>query len=273
MPALSVNAEAVDDSAFTIGTDYVTTTGFLADETAPDSVDEGDVGIARMTLDRKLLTRIVGATDANRLDIDASGHAQIDIAADSSGGVEVVQDTAGDLNMTEVNSGDIKTAVEIIDDWDNGADQCNIDIAAVSVTALPVSKDSNANSETNPLYVYNVKTVVSGYEVHDYDLASAIASDASSNHDYTVANTTFFLKSVIVSGSGNIKAEIQTGPVASLATKAVVFLQGRQGDTKQVTFDPPIEVPVTSTGTVRVIKTNRQGTATDLYSTIIGSDV
>jgi hypothetical protein len=42
-----------DDSAFTPGTSYVVSSGFLADETAPDSVNEGDIGIARMTLDRK----------------------------------------------------------------------------------------------------------------------------------------------------------------------------------------------------------------------------
>ena len=99
-----------------------------------------------------------------------------------------------------------------------------------------------------------------------------MASDASDNHDYTASNTTFFLKSVIVAGSGNIKFEIQTGPVLSLATKAVGFLTGRQGDTKQITFEPAIEVTGTNP-TVRIIRTNRQGAATDLYSTIIGNDV
>jgi len=38
-------------------------------------------------------------------------------------------------------------------------------------------------------------------------------------------------------------------------------------------FDPAKEVPVTSTGTVRLIRTNRQGQAQDLYSTIIGNDI
>jgi hypothetical protein len=221
----TINSDAVDDSAFTVATDYVNVSGFLADETTPDSVNEGDVGAARMTLDRKQLMVLADATtDANRLAIDASGHAQVDLAA-------------------------------------------------VSVTAVPVSKDGSANSETNPIFVQNVTEAVSGNEVHDYDTASAVASDATDNHDYTVAGTTFFLKSVIVSGSGNIKFEIQTGPLASLTTVAVGFLTGRQGDTKQVNFDPAVEVPVTGTGTVRVIRTNRQGAATDLYSTIVGYDV
>ena len=41
-----------DDSAFTVATDRVIASGYLADDTTPDSVDEGDVGIARMSLDR-----------------------------------------------------------------------------------------------------------------------------------------------------------------------------------------------------------------------------
>lgn len=44
---------ALDDAAFTPGTSAVIPVGFQADETATDSVDEGDAGAARMTLDRK----------------------------------------------------------------------------------------------------------------------------------------------------------------------------------------------------------------------------
>lgn len=43
-----------DDAAFTPGTDYVAVIGAQADETAPDSVNEGDAGALRMTLDRLL---------------------------------------------------------------------------------------------------------------------------------------------------------------------------------------------------------------------------
>jgi hypothetical protein len=217
-----------DDSAFTVGTGTIGVVGMLADETTPDSVDEGDVGVPRMTLDRKQLHVLVDATtDSQRLAINASGEAQVDVAAHA---------------LTNAN-------------------------------ALPVSANNTANSVTNPIFVYSTQDVVSGTEVHDYDTAAAVASDSTDNHDYTVTGTTFLLKSVIVSGSGNVKAEIQVGPVAGLVSQAVVFLNGKEGDTKQVFFDPAIEVPATGTGTVRVIRTNRQGSATDVYSTIIGNDV
>ena len=45
----------VDDAAFTPATSRVLMAGFQADETAADSVDEGDAGAARMTLDRKVI--------------------------------------------------------------------------------------------------------------------------------------------------------------------------------------------------------------------------
>jgi hypothetical protein len=45
--------EIVDDAAFTPGTTKVAMVGFEADEASIDSVDEGDAGAARMTLDRK----------------------------------------------------------------------------------------------------------------------------------------------------------------------------------------------------------------------------
>lgn len=213
-----------DDSAFTPGTSYVGAAGFLADETAPDSVDEGDIGAARMTLDRKQLMVIVDATtDSQRLGIDASGHAQVDLAA-------------------------------------------------ISITAMPVSATTALNTALNPIFVQVVTTGVSSNEIHDYDTAASVAGDATDNHDYTVTGTTFLLKRVIMSSSGGSKVEVQTGPVAGLASKAVAFIP-KEGGTQQLVFDPPIEVPVTSTGTVRLIRTNRQGSAQDLYSTIIGNDV
>lgn len=47
-------SEFTDDAAFTPGTSKVVAIGGFADETATDSVNEGDVGAVRMTLDRQL---------------------------------------------------------------------------------------------------------------------------------------------------------------------------------------------------------------------------
>ena len=129
-----------------------------------------------------------------------------------------------------------------------------------------------SNTETTPIYVYQVNSVVSGYEIHSYDTQAALASDTPDNHDYTVTGTNFMLKQILVSSSGACKIEVQTGPVASLATIAVGFIP-KHGGSWDWTLAVAKEVPVTSTGTVRVIRTNREGAAQDVYSTIIGNDV
>lgn len=56
------SGELADDAAFTPATSRVLPAGFFADETATDSVDEGDIGAARITLDRKqIVTEYVHA--------------------------------------------------------------------------------------------------------------------------------------------------------------------------------------------------------------------
>ena len=54
-----------DDAAFTPATSKVAAIGFQADETATDSVDEGDIGCPRMTLDRKI--HVVNEVESNSM--------------------------------------------------------------------------------------------------------------------------------------------------------------------------------------------------------------
>lgn len=69
-------AGIVDDAAFTPATSELLPVGFFADETATDSIDEGDLGAARMTLDRKqIMTPYVhaaagGQSPYKSLDLD-----------------------------------------------------------------------------------------------------------------------------------------------------------------------------------------------------------
>ena len=69
------NTIIVDDAAFTPATSSVNMAGFQADEASTDSVDEGDAGAARMTLDRKVIVNPQphtggGLTTARSLDLD-----------------------------------------------------------------------------------------------------------------------------------------------------------------------------------------------------------
>lgn len=63
----------VDDAAFTPATSKIVMAGFEADETATDSVDEGDGGAARMTLDRKQIVTLQPHTAGGLTTFMASG--------------------------------------------------------------------------------------------------------------------------------------------------------------------------------------------------------
>lgn len=56
--SVNVTQAIADDSAFTAATTKVMPTGLMADDTSTDLVDEGDVGVARMTLDRRQIVQI-----------------------------------------------------------------------------------------------------------------------------------------------------------------------------------------------------------------------
>lgn len=74
---------STDDGAFTVGAGSGTPIMGLADETSPDSVDEGDVGVVRMTLPRALHVNLR----------DASG-AEVAVA----GGTQYTEDAAAAAN-------------------------------------------------------------------------------------------------------------------------------------------------------------------------------
>lgn len=70
-PALPASTAISDDAAFTPATSKVIPAGFTLDDTSPDSVDEGDIGAARITPDRRQIVQ-VGESGANLVSGTAS---------------------------------------------------------------------------------------------------------------------------------------------------------------------------------------------------------
>src|SRR5512135_1059127 len=86
MGLTEVSPKERDDSAFTVGSRQVNPVGLLADESSTDSVDEGDVGLARMTLDRKAIVAAYahvagGATNFKRVSTADTNAANIKASA------------------------------------------------------------------------------------------------------------------------------------------------------------------------------------------------
>lgn len=102
-----------DDAAFTPATDKVAVAGFIVDETGTDTLDEGDAGAARVDASRRVLMRIVGATDSQRADVDSSGHLQVDLAAASTsvtvsdGGGSITVDNNGTFAVQSTSTGNV----------------------------------------------------------------------------------------------------------------------------------------------------------------------
>lgn len=78
----TVAGSHTDDDPFTAGSDDITVIGGFADMAGPDSVDEGDAGALRMTLDRKLLVALYGKDSADGdvpLNANSAGDLEIDL--------------------------------------------------------------------------------------------------------------------------------------------------------------------------------------------------
>lgn len=83
-----------DDSAFTPATSKVMMAGFEADESSTDSVDEGDAGAARMTLDRKQIVTVQPHTAGGLSTFMASGS---DGSTALTGTAQVIKASAGQV--------------------------------------------------------------------------------------------------------------------------------------------------------------------------------
>jgi hypothetical protein len=97
-----------------------------------------------------------------------------------------------------------------------------------------------------------------------YSTASAVAAGASSTQTYSPGSTVS-LDGVDVSASGQMKVEIQYGTTGGEVTKVVLFTS------KGHLFEQwrlPNPVTITNTMSVKVIRTNFDNQAMDVYSTI-----
>jgi hypothetical protein len=124
-----------------------------------------------------------------------------------------------------------------------------------------------AFSGANPLPV-SIAATATGDEVLDFKQASAIAAAASDTHSYAVSSgTTLTLQQIVASGSGKIKVAISLGPTGSEVLKAVLF-NSTSNPNVAYTFAAPQQLD--DTMSVKVVVTNLDKQAQDLYSTIEG---
>lgn len=258
----AANSQFAEDSAHVSGDIGTEMLSVRRDTPVSGTSADGDYATINTDADGRLYTNIHDGGNSitvDAVDLDIRNLTQAtDSVAVGDGTDTLAVNADGSINVTD-NGGSLTV------------DAVDLDIRDLTLAqdAVKVSGNTSANSQTNPIFVQIAHNAQTG-EVHNYNTASAVASDATSNHDYTVT-TNLKLTRITFACSGGGKVELQNGPVASLVTRRVGFIP-KEGGVIEWTFDPPIETPSTSTGTVRLIRTNRQGQAQDLYSSIEGID-
>lgn len=145
--------------------------------------------------------------------------------------------------------------------------------AATTVRALDVGiRDENGEpfTEANPLPVSWIDS--EGTEINNYNTAAAVAAAGTSNHDYTTL-AAFKFSQFNAAASGKMKIEVRVETSAGSGTFNTVFV--KFNSTANPNIDVVLREPiaVASGVIIRIIRTNLDNQAQDLYSTISGHQV
>lgn len=148
--------------------------------------------------------------------------------------------------------------------------------AAGATRPLDVAlRDSAGNlySGSNPLPV-SISVDQFGDEINNYSTAAAVAAAGTSNHDYTVSvGKTLQLKQIEATASGKAKIEVQIETAAASGTFNTRFVQFNSTATPNMSIHLEDPISVATGVRVRIIRTNKDNQAQDLYSTISGQEV
>jgi len=148
-----------DDAAFTPATTKVQMMGFTFDDVAPDSVNEGDAGAARMSANRNIYTTVRDAAGNERgQNVDASGNAGVVLAAETTKVIGTVRVASGGIASGAIASGAIAsgaiaagaiaagaTSIATTEDTASAAADHLVKVAAIRLDT-PVANDNTSAS-------------------------------------------------------------------------------------------------------------------------------
>jgi hypothetical protein len=245
---------------------------------------------SKQDADERLQAKLVDATnpDTQQMEIDTDNNAHVEVHGNepqAAGDVALLLSEQGRVNPRGDYDGTTNSKPASIGmiAHTRGA---TIDetVQAERITAVAGESDSicldvslhdeagNNYDENNPLPVAISEN--EGNEKHEFDKADSIAKDATSEHTYTVVDgKTALLYGVHARASGKLKAELQIGDGAAsetFETKDVNFNSTAHPKADMDFYRVPIKVTGTVEGTtIKLIKTNLDNQAQDLYSTFI----
>jgi hypothetical protein len=214
------------------------------------------------------------------VDLDIRDLAFATDKVDASGSVVALDaPTLAALESITVQNGAGASAVNIQD----GGNSITVDAVDLDIRDLTAASDSVKSqiadgsgtyySATNPVPV-SISNNNIGDEVNDYNTVAAVAAAATSNHDYTVtALKTLLLSQIEASGSGKMKIEVQIETAAASGVFNTRFVQFNSTAETNMHIELKAPISVVAGARVRIIRTNRDNQAQDVYSTICGQEV
>lgn len=105
-------ASLVDDAAFSPGSSRVLPAGYVFDDVTPDTINEGDIGVARISANRNLYTQLRDAAGNERgANVTAGG--ALNVAVDSVAGTVTVTGAVTNTVLSVVGGGTEATAQRV----------------------------------------------------------------------------------------------------------------------------------------------------------------
>ena len=138
-----------DDAAFTPATGGVLATGLLFDDTAPDSVDEGDIGIQRMSSRREAYTQIRDAAGNERgANVNASNQLAVAGPVTNAGVFAVQVDAAIPAGTNNIGDVDVLTVPAPLSTTGGGTEATALRVTVATDSTGVLSVDDNGGSLT-----------------------------------------------------------------------------------------------------------------------------
>lgn len=138
--------------------------------------------------------------------------------------------------------------------------------------ALDVAiSDSSGNriDQNNPLPIFFSEDPAT--DIENFDQAANVAKNASANHDY-VTTSEFRALNAEGSSAGLAKFELQKETAVGSGNFDTIMVKFNSTASPNVVFAHKSPAPIASGITIRIVKTNLDNQATDLYSLINGKE-
>lgn len=258
------NGTNVDTNFGVVGANTLRTAAEVGNATGAADFNYGAVGAQTL----RSAAQVGNATGAADFNFGAVGAQTLRVAAEVANATGLLDDNYGTVGAQTLRVASQPGNATGAADFNNGATS-----AQTLRTAANLAVGGANVSNTNPVPVQLTSALI-GTSVNDYNTASAIAAGSSSNHTYTItAAKTFNGKKIWASASGKLKIEVQISPDGVTYTSKWVGFNSTANPNISIDLDELVFLESGTGSTIRIIRTNEDKAAMDLYSTISGTEV